>query len=187
MKTVHIFLIFIGLAIVQLFVPCQMIVSKEIVLKEGKKFKFKTRPIDPNDPFRGKYITLRYEESTVITKDTTWTRGDDVYVKLKDSLGYAKIDEISKQEFADTDDYVKASVNWYYPHDEKLSFNFDFDRYYMDENKAYDAELAHIEVLRDSVPDNDTYAVVYVKEGKAVLADVMINEVSIKDYVEKDE
>ena len=54
----------------------------------------------------------------------------------------------------------------------------------MDENKAYDAEIAYIESIRDSLPDNDTYAVVYIKDGKAVLTDVMINEVSIKDYVE---
>ncbi|MFD0964806.1 GDYXXLXY domain-containing protein [Pseudofulvibacter geojedonensis] len=186
MKTIHIFLIFISLALVQLFIPYQMIAGKEAVLKEGKKYKFKTRPVDPTDPFRGKYITLRYQETSIKTKDSTWNRGDDVYVKLKDSLGYATIDKISKNEFANSDNYVKAKVNWYNLTSGKLNFDYEFDRYYMDENKAYEAEITSMSVLRDSIPENDTYAVVYVKNGKAVLADVMIDEVSIKDYVKEE-
>lgn len=185
MKTIHIFLIFIALAFVQLFIPFQMIVSKETVLKKGVAYKFKTRPVDPTDPFRGKYITLNYDMSSVITRDTLWSRNDDVYIKLKkDSLGFASVDQVSRAYFSKEDDYIKASVTWYNSSNRTVHFNLDFDRYYMEESKAYKAEITSVSVLRDSIPDNDTYAIVYVKDGKAVLADVMIDEISIKDYVE---
>jgi uncharacterized membrane-anchored protein len=45
----------------QWFVPAQMIYDQEQVLREGKTYHFKTAPIDPSDPFRGKYITLSFE------------------------------------------------------------------------------------------------------------------------------
>lgn len=187
MKTIHIFLIFMGLALVQLFIPFQMILSKESVLNEGVPYKFKTRPVDPTDPFRGKYIVLNYELRSAQTNDTLWSRNDDIYIKLKkDSLGFAIADEVNRSSYSELDDYVRAQVTWYNPSNETVNFNLDFDRYYMEESKAYDAEITSVAVLRDSLPENDTYAVVYIKNGKAVLADVMIDEMSIKDYVEKE-
>ncbi|OEJ99084.1 hypothetical protein A8C32_07870 [Flavivirga aquatica] len=54
----------------------------------------------------------------------------------------------------------------------------------MEESKAYDAEVAVRKAQQDSLPNN-TYALVYVKNGEAVLEDVIINEISIKDYVKK--
>ena len=187
MKTIHIFLIFVGLALLQLFIPFQMIRAKETVLTTGVKYKFKARPVDPSDPFRGKYITLHYSEQSAVSTDSTWSKGDAIYVKLqKDSLGFARVDKVSRTVFATTDDYVKTKVRWYNSNDHKVKFGFEFNRYYMEESKAYDAEVAYVESIRDSLPENDTYAVVYVKDGKAVLQDVMINEVSIKDYVEKE-
>lgn len=56
----------------------------------------------------------------------------------------------------------------------------------MDETKAYDAEVAVRNRQQDSLPNN-TYAIVYVKNGDAVLNDVIIDAISIKDYVENRE
>jgi len=187
MKTIYIFGIFVALALVQLFVPAQIIWGREKVLNEGASYKFKTRPVDPNDPFRGKYITLNYELNSAETKDTLWSRNEDVYVKLnKDSLGFAAVSKVSRSKFEVSDDFVKAKVEWYNSKEHKVNFNLEFNRYYMEESKAYDAERVYVESLRDSLPENDTYAIVYVKDGEAVLADVVINEMSIKNYVEKE-
>jgi len=186
-KTIYIFGVFVALALVQLFVPAQMIWGREKVLSQGTAYKFKTRPVDPNDPFRGKYITLNYELNSAETKDTLWIRNEDVYVKLsKDSLGFASVSKVSRSKFEVSDDFVKAKVRWYNSNEQKVNFDLEFDRYYMEESKAYDAELVYTESLRDSLPENDTYAIVFVKGGEAVLADVIINEMSIKDYVEKE-
>ena len=57
--------VFVLVALMQLFVPANMIWSREKVLNEGKIYKFKTAPIDPNDPFRGKYISLNFEQNAI--------------------------------------------------------------------------------------------------------------------------
>ncbi len=186
MKTIHIFILFVIVAWVQLFIPAQMIFNKEAIIETGTVYKFKTQPVDPSDPFRGKYINLNYDIRTHKTKDSLWDNQDDVYVYLEnDSLGFAKINQINKTPLEINNDFVIAKVNWYNKNEQKLNFSLPFNRYYMEETKAYDAEVAVRDMQRDSLP-NSTYALVYIKNGEAVLNDVIINEVSIKDYVEKE-
>lgn len=186
MKSIHIFIIFIVIAGLQLFVPVKMILGKEDILTTGKLYKFKTRPIDPNDPFRGKYITLNYDLDEFETTDSTWQRGEKVLVYLlTDSNGFAKIQSISREEQYSDLDYITAKVNWYNKRNEMLHFDLEFDRYYMDEYKAKPAEDLYIKNNRRNDSLNTTYALVAVKDGEAVLKDVLINEQSIKDLVEK--
>ena len=89
-----IFSLFILMVLVQLFVPANMIWNNEDVLRTGKEFKFKTAPIDPNDPFRGKYIFLSFDNITVeIPHEHNWKRGEAIYVSIKeDNKGFAVID-----------------------------------------------------------------------------------------------
>lgn len=186
MKTIHIFIIFIVVALAQLFIPSRMIINQESILKSGMAYKFKTQPVDPSDPFKGKYINLNYEINSYKTKDSLWQRKDNVYVYLiVDSLGFAKIDAVSRIVLANNpNDYVEAKVQWYSKSSSDLTFEFPFKHYYMEETKAYDAEVAVRNRQLDSLPNN-TYALVYIKDGEAVLDDVIIDEVSIKYYVEK--
>ncbi|WOD44100.1 GDYXXLXY domain-containing protein [Hwangdonia lutea] len=186
MKTIHIFILFIVVAIAQLFVPAQMIFNQESIIKTGTAYKFKTQPVDPSDPYRGKYINLNYEQNTFITTDSIWERQDKVYLYLEtDSLGFAKINQVSKTPLNSDKDYIVGNVWWYNKAEQKLNFNLPFNRYYMKETKAYDAEVAVRNNQRDTI-QNTTYALVYVKNGEAVLNDVVINDISIKDYVEKE-
>ena len=49
--------ILLGLVVVaaaQLAVPAWMIAGRELTLREGQVFKFRTRPVDPADAFRGR-------------------------------------------------------------------------------------------------------------------------------------
>lgn len=186
MKTIHILILFIVVAIAQLFIPAKMIFNREAIIEKGTVYKFKTQPVDPNDPFRGKYINLNYDVRSFVTSDTLWERQDQVYVYLDtDSLGFAKVNEVSKMPLNLEKDFILAEVSWYNKREHTLNFNLPFNRYYMEETKAYDAEVAVRNAQRDSIPNN-TCALVYIKDGEAVLNDVIINEISIKDYVEKD-
>ena len=187
MKTIHIFTLFILVVLIQLFIPSQMIFNQEMILKKGKAYKFKTQPVDPTDPFRGKYIILNYEIDSYETNDSLWKQNETIYAYLtKDSLGFAKIDTISRALLSNNkNDYIKTKVEWYSSYSNRLSIEFPFNRYYMEETKAYDAEVAVRKRQRDSLPNN-TYALVYVKDGEVVLNDVIIDNMSIKDYVEKE-
>ncbi|WP_411767388.1 GDYXXLXY domain-containing protein [Winogradskyella sp. A3E31] len=186
MKTIYVFIIFVILVLVQLFIPSKMILDRESILETGKYYKFKTRPVDPNDPFRGKYISLGFDINSAISKDSTIKRDDKVLVYFEDSLGYAKLNRISKNKLDIDLDYVEAEVRWLMPKNETVNFNLPFDRFYMNEYKAKPAEEAYIISQRQRKPvEKPTYALVAVKSGEAVLTNVFIDDIPIAEYVEK--
>ena len=179
--------VFILVALVQLFVPAKMILDREDILDMGKEYKFKTEPIDPNDPFRGKYITLLYEEDVIeIQNENDWIRGEIIYVFLTtDNEGFAKIKSVSKENPTDNQDFLKTKVSHVTGNgSNKLRIDYPFDRYYMEESKAYDAELTYRKSQLDT--SQIAYALVSIKDGEAVLKDVLINGVSIREIVIKE-
>ena len=177
---------FILMCIAQLFVPAKMITGQEDVLKTGKVFKFRTAPVDPNDPFRGKYITLNYQDDEFPAPDMNILKGKNqqLYVELKtDGDGFAKIINVSKIRPAHPD-YI-ISNNHYQTrrnNQDLISIQFPFDRFYMEEFKAPAAEKAYRESNRDT--SVVTYALVYIKDGDVVLEDVVMDGISIKDQAE---
>jgi uncharacterized membrane-anchored protein len=62
-------LAFALMVVAQFYVPISMITESEDILSEGTPYKFRTAPIDPNDPFRGKYITLSFKENFCTVSD----------------------------------------------------------------------------------------------------------------------
>ena len=176
-------LAFILVALIQLYVPASMIFSREKVLTEGRKFKFKTAPVDPNDPFRGKFITLSFDENTFkIENKDDWANGQTVFVHLdKDGEGFAKIIDVSKEAPARVD-YVKAEISYVSVNNE-LFIEYPFTRFYMEESKAPRAEETYWDASFDE--KQITYALVSIKDGDAVLENVLINDIPIGDIVIK--
>ena len=179
---------FVIVAIVQLFVPVNMIMNSEEVIRTGVEYKFKVAPIDPNDPFRGKYVTLSFEADTYYYNDSIFAREQEVFVGLTtDNEGYAAIDFISLDLPYDNSNYVRAKINYVYNNysDEgkyKLGINYPFNRFYMEESKAPEAESLYWDAARDT--SQIAYALVSVKDGEAVLKDVLINDISLKELTE---
>lgn len=171
--------LFVIVALVQLYVPFKMISDREDTLEFGKEFRFETQPIDPNDPLRGKYIVLYYKNDTYeVENGQDWDYNQAVWVALEeDERGFAKIKNILTERPEDTQDYVKASIG--YNNGNVLNIDYPFNRFYMDEFKAPDAEKAYRESRADST--STAYSVVKVRDGEAVLLDVMIDGVSIKE------
>jgi uncharacterized membrane-anchored protein len=182
MKKTYLIVAFVITVILQLCIPIKMIYDSEITEKEGTEFKFKTVPVDPVDFLRGKYITLNYEIGTYPTADTTFVSGEQVYVVLKKGKDdFAEIASVHHDKPESEKEYVLAEVN--YNHAGRLSLGFAFDRFYMAENKAADAEAAYAEYSEKNL--KPAYALVAVKEGNAVVKDVIIDGLPIKDYVGK--
>ncbi|MEM1216609.1 MAG: GDYXXLXY domain-containing protein [Bacteroidota bacterium] len=173
---------FVLVALVQLYVPAQMIWQQENVLTTGTEYRFRTAPIDPYDPFRGKYITLSFRQNRVaVPADESWTVGESVYATLAtDSTGFAEIAQVTKTAPTDTKGYLKVRVRNIY--DDKMTIRYPFERYYMEESKAYDAEVLYRESRWDE--DQVAYALVSVSQGDAVLKDVLIDDVPIRELVE---
>lgn len=187
-----IFPAFILMVLVQLFVPASMIFQQEDILKTGKAFKFKTAPFDPYDPFRGKYIRLAYDANEFeVPPDEKWTYGQTTYVSIDtDKEGFVKIVDLSLDPPTNRSDYVEAVVRRVHKKNDfeidknyKVTIDYVFDRFYMEESKAFEAEQSY----RDAQIDANmiAYALVKVKNGKAVIENVFIDEVPIKEVVER--
>ncbi len=179
-------LLFVLTVVAQWFVPLQMWQHQKNILKTGKEFKFKTAPIDPTDPFRGKYITLRYDTDFIYVKDTNiqWKSGEILYAKItNDSLGFARIDSVFKHPPKSTSDFIKTKVTSSYDNSQ-INIEFPFDRYYMEESKAPGAETLLSQQDANLLP-LETYAVVSIKNGEGTLKEVFVNEVPINQYVKK--
>ena len=178
---------FILLVIVQLYIPAKMVFDSEDILKTGTEYKFRTAPMDPNDPFRGKYIELDFSASTFeISEDEEWLNDEDIFVSITtDEKGYAKIKSVSRQKPEGTTEFTRGKVaRTITSNPKRLLIQYPFDRYYMEEYKAPDAE----KVFRESQRNNkeEAYALVNIKNGEAVLRDVIIGGVSIKDIAKSE-
>jgi len=204
MKTKNLIILIIAFVIVviaQLLVPAKMIFDREDILRSGNEYKFKCAPIDPSDPFRGNYIALNFKENVYKfpvmpdnSKNNDWTGNEKIFVNIeKDKDGFVKINSVSKTRpsesntnNSDNTDYVKAKVSYYstYGADSvihKLFINYPFDRFYMEESKAKDADILFSKAFSDT--NQVAYALVNIKDGEAIVKDVMIDGVSLKDIV----
>ncbi len=171
---------FILVALAQLYVPASMIFEREDILSNGKEFRFRAAPVDPYDPFRGKFITLNYRNNSIVVKsENEWTMNENVYAILtEDPDGFAQIKSISREKPAGTQDFVTAKVgNLIYNDTLQVIIEYPFVRFYMEESKAPRAEIEYNNALRDST--RVTWALVSIKNGEAVLKDVLIDGVSV--------
>lgn len=130
---------------------------------------------------RGTYIRLQYELNAVKVTDSTISDGAEFYLYLsKDAHGFAKATAASADKIENGQDYIKlVSTSTY---EGEVYFQLPFTSFYMEESKAYEAEASVRKASRDTIPLN-CYGLVYIKDGRAVLKDVMVNDMSIKDYV----
>jgi uncharacterized membrane-anchored protein len=174
------FTLFIVTCMIQIAVPVKMIWNKENAIKSGKAYKFRTAPVDPYDPFRGKYITLSFDANECVVRNAeTYGRGDFVYVSLGiDSAGFAIPVKVSKEAPSEKVDYVTASVQYVYG--DRLRVEYPFNHFYMEESKAKGAEAVYREANRRN-SEQTAYALVYIHNGEAALDDVLIDGVSVKE------
>jgi len=178
---------FVLMILVQWFVPSKMIWDREDVLRNGNEYYFECKPIDPNDPFRGKYITLGFKEDRYAVLDSTdYQSGEQVFIKLKNSAqGFVQIQSILKEKPENMSDVlsVKTRSNFISKtyNQNIVAIDYPFDRFYMEESKAKPAENLYRKSNRDSI--SATYAVIMIKDGVGVIKDVMIDGVPIAKVV----
>jgi GDYXXLXY protein len=175
--------LFIAMCLLQWLVPAKMIYDSENLLREGTQYRFRTLPIDPSDPFRGKYITLNFEATSItLTDSTDWKPGEAVFVSFTtDSAGFAQADAISRDE-PSSGSYLKTTISYRTTNKPfQVFFELPFDRFYLEESKAPQVEQVYLNSQRDST--QVTYGLVSIGAGTALLKDVMINEKSIVEVV----
>ncbi|MCQ1534778.1 hypothetical protein FTO70_03535 [Methanosarcina sp. KYL-1] len=91
-----------------------IIVYKEYTLRTGTEVVLKTVPVDPRDLFRGDYVVLNYEISTldlseIPAEDTQFWYNDRIYLALEIKDGYGVPKKIYKNPPED-ELYIKGKV-----------------------------------------------------------------------------
>jgi uncharacterized membrane-anchored protein len=177
-----------ALVVAQFAVLASMIHGKERILREGEAFRFKTQPIDPADPFRGRYVRLGFEADYIpLAKgaSTDLEYREPIYATItNDEEGFAHFAGWSRERPA-TGAFLKT--RYLGEHSEwdqaatnitrtGLSIALPFDRYYMDEAKAPRAEQA----VRDATRSTNCWATVRILSGKAVVEDVFAQGQSLR-------
>ncbi|MDI9396082.1 MAG: GDYXXLXY domain-containing protein [Euryarchaeota archaeon] len=90
------------------------ILYKEYTLRTGTKVILKTEPVDPRDLFRGDYVNLNYEISTlnleeIEAEDPYLEYNDRIYLALEIENGYGVPKKIYKKP-PDNELYIKGTV-----------------------------------------------------------------------------
>lgn len=186
---------FAAMVLIQLAVLIKMISSNNIILNKGEELYFKVQPIDPEDPFRGRYITLRFESISFKTtkEDNTFIIGDLVYITFTtDQYGMAQIDEMSF-EIPETTSYLEVPINYISDNQAgdslTIEVEYPFNRLYLEESKAPMAEALYLEASSDG--DIEIYALVSVFNGTGLVTSVYIDgvpiEIAVEDRIKNEE
>jgi uncharacterized membrane-anchored protein len=177
--------VFILMIAAQWYIPTQAIFSAEEVINQGEMFKFVTAPVDPVDPFRGNFVRLSFDANEFSTRDVEHlSKGDQAYVKIgKNRDGFAQIEDLSRMPEGGT--YIPCTIEHIGDQNPPVvRVSYAFDRFFMEESKAPISERLFTQA--QSAGGKTTYALVAIKDGEAILTDVMIDGVSLKDLSESE-
>lgn len=173
-------ILFAIVVLAQLAVPASMIVRREMTLDEGRAYRFRTAPVDPYDPFRGKYVSLRLEANTVSKGEgEVWRSGEKAYALLaEDPEGFALFTALSRSR-PESGDYLKVRVA--YSGADKVHLKLPFDRYYAEESVAPEIERVYFQQSRRE--ERAAWISVRVRCGMGVLEELYIDSMPIGDFI----
>ncbi len=175
--------VFVLAVVAQLAAPASMILSHERTLREGQVFKFKTRPVDPVDAFRGRYVWLSLEPNAIpVTDIHRWHRNQKAFAVLgTDSNGFAVVKRLDHAPAAD-EPTVQVRVRWTEVPSNRVHVVWDgLERYYMEEGKAPAAETAY---RKHSVRTNRAcHVAVRVRGPHAVIESLFIEDQPIHAWL----
>jgi uncharacterized membrane-anchored protein len=164
-----------ALFLAQLGAATAGIVTHERTLRSATAVRLAVVPVDPADPFRGRYVQLRFgieQQDAVLSGSLAPTRA--AYAILdQDASGLAHVKFVSQQRPRSG---VYLSVRAWSSAPGRARIEVPFDRYYMHEELAPRAEAAY----RERVGGRDSYASVRVRDGHAVIEAVYVGGRSIE-------
>ncbi|NLF23782.1 MAG: GDYXXLXY domain-containing protein [Lentisphaerae bacterium] len=194
----------IGLA-AQFGVMGHMIIRRELTLRRGRVCRFLTAPVDPYDAFRGRYVALGSAESNSALCDREYARGARIYAVVGEGTnGLSVIERLVPRPDAEAVCIRTRVVScWpeYRQHPASTNgaarrgrspgagtvptgnyhvrYARPFDRFYMDEKLAPEAEKAYLEASRRGRQEG--VVVVRVWRGLAVIEDLELGGRPIRD------
>ena len=124
---------FWALVAAQALLPLALIGWNEVALATGERVRLATQPIDPVDLFRGRYVTLRYEISTLPLDDDAG-RGETVYVVLEEERETWIGRSATRERPPDDETFIRGRVRSVV--DGEAEIEYGIETYYADEAEA---------------------------------------------------
>ena len=174
------YLLFGIMVLAQISIPSYLILSRESILRDGESIMFRTKPVDPYDAFRGRYLWLGFEEDSVSASAADhWEHGQMAYVILqKDNAGFAKAVSLTRKR-PNQGIYLKVLVRSGI-YQGKVGIEYSFGQYFLSEKKAPKAESLYRR--HTSSEKREAYVIVRVKDGLAALENLFIAGKPISDF-----
>ena len=142
-------LIIVIAVFLQILVLGFMAGEREYIVRNGETIYLRTAPIDPRDLFRGDYVRLNYEISTIpvhlLPRDDTSgvAKGEKIYVNLKESSnGLFELDHISLAE-PPSGIYLIGRSPYHYRHrlrGHPLRLKYGIEAYFVQQGKGRQIE-----------------------------------------------
>jgi len=130
-----------------------MVAYHNVKLSGAKRVILKTVPYDPMSMFRGRYVNLRYEISSLprkLLKDATVEDikgGEDLFVKLKKEGDIWVADSVYKKRPDDKSGvYIRGRLRdyWFSRSGDKLSLEYGIEAYFLNEDSAKEVDKANL-------------------------------------------
>lgn len=154
-------LFYIAIALQVIFL-LGMIGIKQSTVVFGEKILLKPIPVDPTDPFRGDYVTIQYDISTIdesnLPKGAQW--GDTIFVSLENKGEYWGISSIDTKKHGGIE--IKGVIQSVY--DGKARIGYSVDTYFVPKKQGFREELQEFDKLLIEVA---------VWRGDAIVTNIM--------------
>jgi uncharacterized membrane-anchored protein len=168
-------ILFVLVGLAQLAAPASMIWKRELTLRHGRVWKFRTAPVDPVDAFRGRYVALEFEaEGQEILPPPNVGYGQTVFVIMRQNAeGFAEIDQVLPDR-PSGDDFIEAQLRG-------KTISLPFDKYWVSERDAPAAEAAYrAQSRRDK---RNAFVTVRVFRGDAALEQLYLDGLPLGEYL----
>ena len=151
--------------------PLSQIRQHEKILTTGTLIKLKCSAPDPYDPLRGRYLAVRPAESEFnVGADSKFTSEQPAYATFTTGAdGLSSIKSLTAEPPL-TDDYLLVKTSYVYGG--KAHITWPFDRFYINEKLAPEADKWFAENIRSA---KGIVAEVRVLKGRAVLTDLSLD------------
>jgi uncharacterized membrane-anchored protein len=157
------------IALIWIVVLAVVVTQHRAITLTGKTIILKTEPVDPRDPFKGDYVNLLYDISTIReplteTQKTELLKTHKIYAVLKPVDQYYALDHFATQKPGLGIIYIQGWV-WGEIRD-FMRIQYNIESYYVPEGKGKEVE-AH--------QGKDLFVEVYVDEkGLATIKTLML-------------
>jgi uncharacterized membrane-anchored protein len=163
--------LFIAVIVIQIVFLLGLVGYRESILISGRTAILQTVPIDPRDLFKGEYVTLRYDISTLgsLAQDPSSKRyrllgnfdeGDTVYVPITTSGNQNPYwDNVVQtgEPYGDTDLFIKGRVTS--SKDNVITVEYGIEQYFVPEGRGLEIERADDVKVRVKINRSGTAAI----------------------------